>query len=496
MHDSILRQPMRWFRVEGPVSRQEYLQLGFALGFLKYFVEVLVVGFLTGRFFTPLDFVNPWLNSKAEFLNDMPGAAVVWLLFTLPFVAVAVSMSIRRASDAGLSPWLGLAMLVPLVNLLFMSVLSIVPTYDPELEAELDLSSAAVTAAFTPPALQEDDDVAVPRYGDHGLSRTAAFMRGLGAGCAMQVFTGLVSVWVLQEYGFILFFTAPVVAGAISGAVFNRGYRWRKRSLFGLIALMNFVSFVLMLAVGLDGAICLLMAFPLLFPLSFFGGLAGRAIVGVMHKGRDDRRGMIGAAIMLPLCLLLEPLDDQRALHRVDTTVLIDAATPEVWQQVVAFPEITEQPAWFFRLGIAAPIRARIEGTGVGACRFCEFTTGAFVEPITTWQAPKDGSQLGLLAFDVTEQPLPMEEWTPFSGLHPPHLDDGFVSRRGQFLLEPIGNGKTRLTGTTWYDIDVRPRLYWKAWADPTIHAIHYRVLGHIQNVCEEPIESESRLGR
>ena len=82
-----------------------------------------------------------------------------------------------------------------------------------------------------------------------------------------------------------------------------------------------------------------------------------------------------------------------------------------------------------------------------------------------------------------------MEEWTPFSGLHPPHLDDGFVSRKGQFLLQPIrgqnGRHQTRLIGTTWYDIDVRPRLYWKLWADPTIHAIHHRVLGHIKRCTE-----------
>jgi len=73
--------------------------------------------------------------------------------------------------------------------------------------------------------------------------------------------------------------------------------------------------------------------------------------------------------------------------------------------------------------------------------------------------------------------------------LHPPHLDDGFVSRRGQFVMEPLPDGRTRLTGTAWYDIDVRPRLYWKIWADPTIHAIHRRVLDHIQNVCETPTQ-------
>ena len=156
---------------------------------------------------------------------------------------------------------------------------------------------------------------------------------------------------------------------------------------------------------------------------------------------------------------------------------------------MVAFPEITAEPAWFFRAGIAAPIRARIDGNGVGACRYCEFTTGAFVEPMTHWDEPGTSRHSGKLAFDVKFQPLPMEEWTPFSGLHPPHLDDGLVSRRGQFILQPLAGGRTQLIGTTWYDIDVRPRLYWKIWADPTIHAIHRRVLDHIRTVCESPTE-------
>ncbi len=73
-----------------------------------------------------------------------------------------------------------------------------------------------------------------------------------------------------------------------------------------------------------------------------------------------------------------------------------------------------------------------------------------------------------------------MFEWTPFEHLHPPHLDSGFVSRRGEFRLEPLPDGGTRLHGTTWYEIDVRPRLYWKGLADPLLHAIHRRVLNHI----------------
>src|SRR6185436_19561820 len=111
---------------------------------------------------------------------------------------------------------------------------------------------------------------------------------------------------------------------------------------------------------------------------------------------------------------------------------------------------------WFFRQGIAYPVRARIDGRGVGAVRHCEFSTGAFVEPITAWEEPSR------LAFDVTSQPPPMTEWSPYQDLHPPHLDSTIRSRRGEFRLIALPGGRTRLEGRTWYTLSLYPQLYWR----------------------------------
>ncbi|MEM9368336.1 MAG: DUF805 domain-containing protein [Planctomycetota bacterium] len=479
---AILGRPKRWFLVDGPVSRSEYVLLGWMLAFLKYAIEGGVIFWLTGQFYSPVEFLNPWLNSKAGFLDETSGLAVIWFLFTIPFVLIAVSMSIRRAADVGWSPWWGLVVLVPVLNYVLMCVLSVVSSRQEREALEAAALRQQEHSAFRPPS-----NAAPPenwRRQEHSGALTAFFW-ALLLGVMLQVLVGMVSVWLFREYGLILFFTTPFFAGAFSGAVFNTRRKRAKLSLLLLIGMMNIASYIAMLCVGLDGAICLLLAFPLLGPLSYFGGLIGRAIVTANLRDRSEDRGMLVSMSLLPLALILEPLDDQRTLHRVDTTVVIDAGTTEVWKQVIAFPAITEPPAWFFRAGIAAPIRARIDGTGVGACRYCEFTTGPFVEPITAWDPPITDQQAGRLAFDVASQPKSMQEWTPFSGLHPPHLDEAFASRRGQFLIEPMAGGRTRLVGTTWYDIDVRPRLYWKIWADPTIHAIHERVLDHIRKQCE-----------
>jgi hypothetical protein len=171
----------------------------------------------------------------------------------------------------------------------------------------------------------------------------------------------------------------------------------------------------------------------------------------------------------------------------VQTTIEVNAPPERVWKEVVSFAEIPEPTEEIFRLGIAYPRRATIAGAGPGAVRRCEFSTGTFVEPIEVWDAPRR------LKFSVTSNPAPMEEWTPYSSVHPPHLDGFLVSRGGQFLLTPLAGGRTRLEGTTWYQHHLWPAEYWQLWSDAIIHRIHWRVLTHIKRLAEEDGQNAAR---
>ena len=46
-------------------------------------------------------------------------------------------------------------------------------------------------------------------------------------------------------------------------------------------------------------------------------------------------------------------------------------------------------------------------------------------------------------------------------------------------------DGRTRLEGRTWYNLDMQPAMYWTAIADTILHAIHNRVLEHIKSEAE-----------
>ncbi len=133
------------------------------------------------------------------------------------------------------------------------------------------------------------------------------------------------------------------------------------------------------------------------------------------------------------------------------------------------------------RAGVGYPQASHIEGAGASATRYCDFSTGKLVEPVLIWDEPRE------LRFTVTKSPIPMQEWTPYAHLHPPHLDGFMVTRQGQFRLIPLPGGGTRLQATTWYQHHLWPEQYWRWWSDYIIHGIHQMVLTDIAQRSQTP---------
>src|SRR5262249_2154361 len=106
------------------MNRRRYLVIGLSLAVTKYAGDVLLVWLGTRAFWS----VASYVRSVYFLWNAVWTHAPVWLLpaltlWTLPFLAVGVILTIRRAEDAGLSPWIGLGFLVPYVNYFVMAAL-------------------------------------------------------------------------------------------------------------------------------------------------------------------------------------------------------------------------------------------------------------------------------------------------------------------------------------------------------------------------------------
>ncbi len=188
--------------------------------------------------------------------------------------------------------------------------------------------------------------------------------------------------------------------------------------------------------------------------------------------------------LMVPMWMGAEHVEGEESpLFVVTSAVEIDAPPEVVWARVVSFPELPPMGwgngGWMFKAGIARPIRAEIVGSGVGATRYCVFSTGKAVEPVTRWEPGR------LLEVDVVKTPPAMEETSIYPNLHPAHLEGYMESVRARFELIDLGGGRTRVVGTSWYRNRLFPVAYWQLWSDAAIKAVQVNVLGHVKALSE-----------
>jgi hypothetical protein len=427
----------------------------------KYVAEFVAVGQLTGLLYTPLDFVNPLFSAREKFAAGAPDwFGFSWVLWALPFLWIAVGMSVRRALDAGISPWHGLWVLVPFVNIVAMLVLACLPK-GPQ-------PAARSTSEAAPGAIDQQSDVA---------TTVKAAVGGIAVGALYASVLTQASVYLFRSYGAAVFFGTPLVTGIASSYLLNLRSSRSYASSIGVASAALLFGGLTLLLFAFEGVICLVMAAPLVLALGIAGAPIGKFLA---DRRRRPHHGLVGAMLILPALAAAEAVLPHENEFVVTSQMEIAAPPEEVWRNVVRFNKITERPEWIFRLGVACPEEARIRGQGVGARRECVFTTGKFVEPITVWDEPSR------LAFDVSEQPAPMFELTPYRHIHPPHLDLAFRTLRGEFELVPLHGGGTRLVGRSWYTLGIRPVGYWTIWSDWLVQRIHLRVLRHVKRLAEQ----------
>jgi hypothetical protein len=394
-------------------------------------------------------------SDDALFLETM-------VVLSLPFIWVGVALTIKRLRSVNLPPSLVLLFFIPFLNLLFFLLLCLVPTRISTREQETKRPKTSAFARIVPESV----------VGSAAIS----LLITVPAGLAMVLF----GVRLLTIYGWGLFVAVPFTMGFAAAVIY--GLR-QPRSLGGCIAVACTSTALLglgLMALAVGGIVCLMMAMPIALPLAAFGGTFGYLV---------QRRCWLNEGAPAFLCVLLvfapgvqwveHVLAPRPSVYEVRSAIDVQAPPEEVWKQVVAFAEIPPPKEWMFRAGIAYPIRAEILGHGPGAQRRCVFSTGAFVEPIEVWDEPHQ------LKFSVSSNPAPMEEWTPYAHIEPPHLHGFLMSNGGQFLLTALPNGGTRLEGTTWYRHTLWPAAYWRLWSDAIIHQIHLRVLRHIRDEAE-----------
>ena len=447
------------FTPHGRIGRARYLATGFILLAIKHNIDRIVAhaldfpwGPLNYWVFVAPDRATPLHPSTAELYMAL-------LLVALPFIWAGITLTLRRLRDADLPLWLVLLFFVPFLNVIFFIVLSAIPSRQ-KVDEEAGLPSR------------------VGRFIPESTFGSTVF------GILITTLLGMLEIVLsangLKNYGWGLFVGIPFFLGMNSSLI--SGFH-RPRSL-GTCLLVSTLSVLLvglaLFAFAFEGIICLAMALPLAIPLALFGGFIGYVIQKRRTFSTAPLRVVSVGVLLVPGLIFIEyAIGATPPQYKVTTSVVIKSDPETVWTHVVTFSQLPPPTEAMFKTGLAYPIRAEMHGQGVGAVRHCVFSTGAFVEPITIWDEPR------LLAFDVSGQPPAMQELSIYSNVHPPHLEDYFVAKRGQFELKALPDGSTLLEGTTWYQNRYWPAPYWSLWSEYIMHGVHNRVLLHIKSLAE-----------
>ena len=456
-------EPSDFWTWRGRVGRAAYTGVGILLFAIKHNLDrviALTFGYKWGIF-------NYWIFNKPAGIDTLSGQQAKYyatlVAVAIPFIWIGVVLTLRRLRDANLPLWMVAFFFLPFLNLIFFLILAVIPS-----------ASANATTRRAPRGFYHSVSRVVPD------SEFGSAVVGIVVTVVLAVVATTLSARGLGNYGWGLFVGIPFFLGLNSVLIY--GFH-RPRSL-GKCLLVSLLSVALvgtaLFFIAVEGLICLVMAFPLAVVVALFGGFIGYILQQRQSFPAESLRVVSLIFVLLPGLVLLESaIAEEPPLYAVHTSQVVNAEPEKVWPKLVSFTELAQPQELLFQTGIAYPIRAEIDGTGVGAVRHCVFSTGEFVEPIKVWDEPR------LLKFTVSAQPPVMNEWSPYRDLHPPHLENYLLSREGQFLLTPVAGGKTLLEGTTWYQNRFWPAAYWHVWSDFIIHRIHMRVLVHIKRLAE-----------
>lgn len=450
----------------GAIGRRAYLLWGALLFAIKWNLDRFVLKTdPEGRAISFTDYLQAGFPASERFnLDALRDSGWTMLLPALPFLWAGVVLTVQRLRSARLPLWLAVLFVVPVVKWFLFLVAMAAP--------RREAPEPPRCHGIRPPDLLER---LCPR------SRLGSAVAGIASACVLLWGATLLGTEGFEQYGWGLFLGLPFVAGFFAAFVYGV-HELRTAGECVVVAMLAvLVASLGLVALAIEGVICVLMAAPLAIPLALVGAILGHAVSPA--RWRQGTNQMLCAGLLaVPLMLTGERLADAPApLLEVKSSLDVAAPPERVWGHVVAFTELPAPTEFLFRLGIAYPLRAEMFGSGPSAVRHCVFSTGPFVEPIEVWDEPR------LLRFGVTQNPPPMEEWTPYEHVHPPHLDGFLASERGQFQLVALPDGGTRLEGTTWYRHNMWPVAYWQTWSDYIIHRIHLRVLQHIKMRAESP---------
>jgi len=140
----------------------------------------------------------------------------------------------------------------------------------------------------------------------------------------------------------------------------------------------------------------------------------------------------------------------------VATRVHFKASPQTVWNHLVFYEEVPEQPPFLLRTLLPHPVRTEGDKTRVGATVRCAYRGSDLVKRITAVEPPH------LLQFEVVEQRLGIE--------------DCVLTHSGSYQIHTCGDA-TDVVLITKYAAYLRPRYFWRPLEALLVNQLHSHIL-------------------
>lgn len=275
-------------------------------------------------------------------------------------------------------------------------------------------------------------------------------------------------------------FSMPFAFGAL---VCFLGFKFGKPGRFWslaapplLIAGLSMLAFLL----GMEAAICLIVASPVLMVMALLGGWLMSRLLN--RCGRD--RVYVSLFVLLPYAVApMEQMWQTPHETRVMQNAAVIHATPEtVWSHIYEVPTIRKEeiPAqWIYRIGFPRPIAATIDRQGVGGRRHATFERDvSFFEVVTHWEPAKR------LSFTIKADP----EFVPHTAFDKHIIVGGrfYDVLDGTYEIEPRSDGTSVLHLSSTHRLSTRFNWYAGWWSEWVMNQIQGSILEVIRKRCEQ----------
>jgi hypothetical protein len=288
--------------------------------------------------------------------------------------------------------------------------------------------------------------------------------------------------YVVMTVGFICFM--PFAMGCITVYFAEIGEPRRIWTWVWLPWVPLVAALVAMMLTVLEGLICIAMFAPLAMILASVGGLLGGLAARLIRSNRAKRFTM---TCVMALPLVTAPWE-KHVLYRleereVENVIDINASPEAIWRNIESVPAIRsdELPAsWSHRIGFPDPVEATLSHEGAGGVRNATFTGGlSFLETVDVWE-PRHRLAFTIAAQTDAIPPTTLDEHVRVGG---PYFD----VLRGEYRLETLGNGRTRLHLSSRHRISTDFNWYAHLWTDAVMSDLQKRILIVIRQRCEAP---------